>query len=269
MEGKATLIWTPLTTIMTVLGVFGIALVAYASGKAYAITKKVSKAGLEERYTLEKNYYLLSTVVWVVLVSRIFASGLFWVTNESLIPLIPGAMCQFGVSQAGSPYSWIDTGVKLIVMLAYGIWLILDLLNRRVKGSPLLASLSKIFILLIPLLILDTILDLAFYFTVSPVTVPCCRTVFTETSPVPCPYCFVFHDAPMFLVVIVSYGLAVSLVLWGFVVRYYTVRIKEMEGVGNAAMRRLVTVALMFAVIGTVSLIPAILQVLSGGPFLH
>lgn len=245
------------------------ALVVYASGKAYTINKRISRAGLEEKYILEKNYYLLSTVVWVILVSRIVASGLFWATNESLIPLIPGAMCQFGVSQAGSPYSWIDTGVKLVVIFAYGIWLVLDLLNRRVKGSPLLPSLSKIFILLVPLLLLDTILDLAFYFTVSPVTVPCCRTVFTETSPIPCPYCFVFHDAPMFLVVIVSYGLSIALVLWGFVVRHYTLKVSEMEAVGNEAMKKLVTVALVFAVIGTVALIPAIIQVLTGGPFLH
>jgi len=263
------MIWTPLTTVMTVLGIFGLVLVAYASSKAYAINRRIARAGLEEKYLLEKNYYLLSTVVWVILVSRIIASGLFWATNESLIPLIPGAMCQFGVSQAGSPYSWIDTGVKLVVIFAYGIWLVLDLLNRRVKGSPLLSSLSKIFILLVPLLLLDTLLDLAFYFTVSPVTVPCCRTVFTETSPVPCPYCFVFHDAPMFLVVIVSYGLSIALVLWGFVVRHYTVRVSEMETVGNDAMRRLVTFALAFAVIGTIALIPAIIQVLGGGPMLH
>jgi len=246
-----------------------LALVVYASGKAYTINKSISRAGLEEKYILEKNYYLLSTVVWVILVSRIVASGLFWATNESLIPLIPGAMCQFGVSQAGSPYSWIDTGVKLVVIFAYGIWLVLDLLNRRVKGSPLLPSLSKIFILLVPLLLLDTILDLAFYFTVSPVTVPCCRTVFTETSPIPCPYCFVFHDAPMFLVVIVSYGLSIALVLWGFVVRHYTLKVSEIEAVGNEAMKKLVTVALVFAVIGTVALIPAIIQVLTGGPYLH
>lgn len=255
--------------MMTVLGIFGLVLVIYASGKAYTINKRIAKAGLEEKYLLEKNYYLLSTVVWVILVSRIIAGGLFWVTNESLIPLIPGAMCQFGVSQAGSPYSWIDTGVKLVVIFAYGIWLVLDLINRRVKGSPLLQPLSKIFILLVPLLLLDTMLDLAFYFTVSPVTVPCCRTVFTEASPVPCPYCFIFHDAPMFLVVIISYGLSIALVLWGFVVRHYTVRVKEIEPVGNDATRKLVTVALVFAVIGTVALVPAIIQVLGGGPLLH
>ncbi|MEM4213742.1 MAG: hypothetical protein QXZ28_00965, partial [Candidatus Methanomethylicaceae archaeon] len=97
------MIWTPLTAVMVILGVFGLALMLYTVPKAYKISKRVSKASLEERYGLEKEYYLLSTVVWVVLITRIVASVLFWVTNESLIPLVPGAMCQFGVNQAGAP----------------------------------------------------------------------------------------------------------------------------------------------------------------------
>ncbi len=263
------MIWTALTTVMLVLGIFGITLTFYAATKAFGISKKVSRAGLEERYSLEKDYYLLSTVVWVILLSRIVASGMFWVTNESLIPLIPGAMCQFGVSQAGTPYSWIDTGVKLVVLFAYGIWLSLDIINRRVKGAPLLPTLSKIFLVLLPLLLLDTILDVAFYYTVSPVVVPCCRTVFTAESPVPCPYCFVFHDAPMFLVVIVSYGISIALVLWSFAVRHYSLKNKDLDEVGMSAIRKLVYLALGFAVLGTIAVIPAILQVLGSTGFAH
>ncbi|MCQ5376821.1 MAG: hypothetical protein NO516_02090 [Candidatus Methanomethylicia archaeon] len=263
------MIWTALTTVMLVLGLFGLALTFYAATKALGITKKIAKASMEEKYSLEKDYYLLSTVVWVILLSRIVASGMFWVTNESLIPLIPGAMCQFGVSQAGSPYSWIDTGLKLFVLFAYGIWLSLDLINRRVKGAPLLSTLSKIFLVLLPLLLLDTILDVAFYYTVTPVVVPCCRTVFTAESPIPCPYCFVFHDAPMFLVVIVSYGLSIALVLWSLAVRHYSLKNKELEGVGMDAIRKLVLLALGFAILGTIAVIPAILQVLGAPAFVH
>jgi len=204
------MIWTPLTTIMTVLGIFGLALVLFSATKAYSIARKSAHASLEEKYQLEKDYYLLSTVVWIILASRVVASGLFWATNESLIALIPGAMCQFGVYQAGSPYSWIDQGIKLIVTIVYGIWLTLDYINRRTKGSPLISSLSRLFILMAPLLLIDTVLDLLFYGSVKAVTVPCCRIVFDQTSAVPCPYCFVFHDAPLFLMVIVSYGLSIA-----------------------------------------------------------
>ncbi|MCX8182422.1 MAG: hypothetical protein N3D12_04830 [Candidatus Methanomethyliaceae archaeon] len=256
------MIWTPLTAVMVILGAFGLALTLYTVPKAYKIGKRLSRASLEEKYGLEKEYYLLSTVVWVVLITRIVASVLFWATNESLIPLIPGAMCQFGVNQVGAPYSWIDNGVKLIVLLVYGIWLSLDFLNRRVKGAPLIKALSRLFLLLVPILILDLAVDIGLYFTVSAVTVPCCRVVFTAESPIPCPYCFVFHDAPMFIVVIACYGLAISLVVWSFVIRYFMKKVPEIENVGMEAIRRLVTLSLGFAIMGTVALIPAIMQVM-------
>lgn len=263
------MIWTPLTAVMIILGIFGLALMLYAVPKAYNISRRATKASLEEKYELEKAYYLLSTVVWVIIITRVVASALFWVTNESLIPLIPGAMCQFGVNQAGAPYSWIDNGVKLIVLLVYGIWLSLDFLNRRVKGSPLMQSLSRIFLLLVPLLFLDLALDLGFYFTVSAVTVPCCRVVFTAESPVPCPYCFVFHDAPMFIVVISCYGLAISLVVWSLVIRHFMRKVPEMENVGMDAIQKLVILALAFAVMGTIALIPALLQVIGPAAPVH
>jgi hypothetical protein len=263
------MIWTPLTAIMFLLGAFGLALMLFAAPKAYRINRLASKANMEERYALEKEFYLLSTVVWVILISRIVASVLFWVTNESLIPLIPGAMCQFGIYQAGTPYSWIANGVKLVAFLVYGIWLSLDFINRRSKGATLMPSLARLFILLIPLLLLDMIVDLAFYYVLNPVVVPCCRIVFTAVSQLPCPYCFVFHDAPAFIVVIASYGLSVALVVWGFAIRHYTKDNADVESVGMYVIRKYVTFAIAFAVIGTIALIPAILQVLGGGTFFH
>lgn len=254
---------------MFLLGAFGLALMIFATPKAYRINRMATRASMEQRYTLEKEFYLLSTVVWVILVSRIVASGLFWVTNESLIALIPGAMCQFGVYQAGTPYSWIANGVKLLAFLIYGIWLSLDFINRRSKGAALMPSLARLFILLVPLLFLDMVLDLAFYFILNPVVVPCCRIVFTAESQVPCPYCFVFHDAPAFLVVIISYGLSVALVVWGFAVRRFTAKIAEAEGTAMLMIRRYVALALGFAVLGTIALVPAILQVLGSGGFAH
>lgn len=263
------MIWTPLTAIMIILGFSGVVLMLYAGPKAYSIIKKISKASLEEKYELEKSFYLISTVIWVLFIVRIIASVLFWATNESLIPLIPGAMCQFGVNQAGAPWSWIDNGVKLIVLLVYGNWLVLDLINRRVKGAPLMKSLSKLFLVFIPLIVIDVFLDLAFYFTVSPVVVPCCRVVFTAESPVPCPYCFIFHDAPLFIAVISGYGLSICFTIWGFVVKHYTLKYKEIEEVGTNVMRKLAILALGFAILGTVVLIPAIIQVMSPAVPVH
>ena len=254
---------------MTVLGVFGLALMVYSATKAYRLSRKSSETSLEEKYALEKEYYLLSTVVWVVLLSRLVASGLFWVTNESLVSLIPGAMCQFGVNQNGSPYSWLDNGVKLLVIFVYGVWLSLDLINRRVKGTPLLRTLSRIFLLMTPLLFLDTVLDIAFYSVLTPAVVPCCRIIFSATSQIPCPYCFVFHDAPLFIVVVASYGLSIAMVLWSFSIRHFSKQETDIETVGMPAIKKLVIFAMAFSIIGTLALVPAILQVMGSGGFFH
>ncbi|MDH5806974.1 MAG: hypothetical protein QXW62_00135 [Candidatus Methanomethylicaceae archaeon] len=263
------MIWTHLTAIMIILGVFGLAIMLYSVPKAYLISKKIAKASMEEKYELEKSFYLLSTVVWVILITRIIASALFWITNESLIPIIPGAMCQFGVNQAGAPYSWIDNVVKLIILLVYGNWLILDLVNRKVKGAPLMSSLSRLFLIITPLLFLDLILDLAFYFTLSPVVVPCCRIVFTAETPVPCPYCFIFHDAPMFIVVIASYGLSISLNIWSLTLRRYIRKYPEIESVALDFMKKLIIFSLGFAILGTIALIPGIIQVMGPAVPVH
>ncbi len=256
------MIWTEYTTIMLVLGLLSIVLTAYAAPKALLIWRKLGKAGLEEKYTLQKEFYLLSSVVWIVLLTRIISMPLYWVTNESLIPLIPGAMCQWGVHQAGHPYSWIDSNLKVVVILVYGVWLSLDWINRQCKKAPLMVSLSKVFIFLTPILIIDSALDLAFYYTVEPITVPCCRVVFTAENPLPCPFCFVFHDAPMMLGVISGYGLAIAFVVWGVLVRRYIQEPGELSEVSIKVLKTLVNLSLIFAVIGTIALIPAILQVL-------
>jgi hypothetical protein len=261
------MIWTPYTAIMFILSLFAIALTAYAAPKAWRIWRRVEKAGLEERYELEKAFYLASTVVWLIIVSRIVGMGLYWVTNENLIPLVPGAMCQWGIHQVGHPYPWIDTIVKLLVIFVYGIWLSLDMINRRCKGAPLMGTLSKYFVFLMPLLIIDAGLDVAFYAKIEPVIVPCCRVVFTVETLLPCLFCFIFHDAPMFIAVIVGYGMAIATMIWGSVVRRYTGEPGELGVVSTRALRFLANLSLFFAIIGTIALIPAIFQVMVPAAF--
>jgi hypothetical protein len=138
------------------------------------------------------------------------------------------------------------------------------MINRKCKGAPLIKTLAVTFIFLLPLLVVDAGLDLAFYLSVTPVTVPCCRVVFTAESPVPCPFCFVFHDVPTLIVVIAGYSLAIATVIWGVVIRRYTGRTGDLGEVSTRALKTLVTLSLIFALIATIALVPAVLQILGG-----
>ena len=96
------------------IALFALVVGSYAAFKAYKIDSAEKTDATDQRYELEKDYYLVSTVGWMTLGARILAIPLFFVAVISLIPSIPGAMCEFGVFQAGSPYSWADFGVKVI-----------------------------------------------------------------------------------------------------------------------------------------------------------
>ncbi|HEX9261971.1 MAG TPA: hypothetical protein VF893_05535, partial [Candidatus Bathyarchaeia archaeon] len=125
------------------IALFTLTVGLYAAYKAYKIGEAEKSIEGDKKYELEKDFYLVSTVGWMTLGTRVLAIPLFFVTVISLIPSVPGAMCEFGVFQAGSPFSWADFGVKLFTMFAFGGWLFIDFINRKTKSAPLMRSLSR------------------------------------------------------------------------------------------------------------------------------
>lgn len=263
------MIWSPLTASMFLTAIVGIPLSAYATLHAWGIARSSRGAGFEEAYALEKRYYLLSTVVGVIVVSRMMALGLYWAVLETLIPLIPGAMCMWGVLQAGSPYSWIDTVMKPLVLYVYGAWLVLDSINRRVSSAPLTGTLSRGFLFLLPFLLVDAGTDLAFFAQLVPVSVPCCTVFFTPESLIPCPFCFVFHEAPFMMGAVAGYGLSLAFMVWAVLVRRYTRNEGELGTIGKGTVEGMARLSLASAVMATGFLITALLQILSAQGFYH
>ena len=165
------------------IALFALAVGSYTALKAYKVDEGLKKASHgDQLYELEKDFSLVSTVGWMTLATRILAIPLFWVTVISLIPAVPGAMCEFGVFQAGAPFSWADLILKFFTMFAFGGWLFYDFMNRRLKNSPFMGTLSRGFVLLLPLLFIDALLDLSFFGSLSPLVVPCCMVVYPNSA---------------------------------------------------------------------------------------
>ena len=183
------------------IALFTLVVGSFAALKAYKIEEGSKSASTEQRYEQEKSFYLVSTVGWMTMGTRLLAIPLFWLTVVSLIPSVPGAMCEFGVFQAGSPFSWANFGLKFITMFAFGGWLFFDFMNRKMKGSPLMGSLSRWFVLLVPLLFVDALLDLSFFGLLKPLVVPCCMVVYSGTATglfnIGCPFCFITFQYPL------------------------------------------------------------------------
>ncbi len=252
------MIFTLLVAVDLAIAFFALAVGLYAGLKAYKVEGGIKNALGEKRYELEKDFYLVSTVGWMTFATRLLAIPLFWATVISLIPSVPGAMCEFGVFQAGAPFSWADLGLKLFTMFAFGGWLFFDFINRKLKGSPLMGTLSRGFVLLMPLLFADAALDLSFFGGLQPLVVPCCMVVYSNSSRglfnIGCPFCFVTYKYPLLWGVIASYAVAVALLVWSFLFQKTTRGVDSQKEDYVPSLRSAVSISIVLAVVGTVLL---------------
>jgi hypothetical protein len=241
------------------IALFTLAVGSYTAFKAYKIDEGAKSASMEQNYELGKNFSLVSTVGWMTLGTRILAIPLFWLTVISLIPAVPGAMCEFGVFQAGAPWSWADLGLKFLTMFAFGGWLFYDFMNKKLKGSPLMSSISRGFVLLVPLLFIDAGLDLVFFGALKPLVVPCCMVVYSNTAPglfnVGCPFCFITYKYPLLWGVIAAYSVSVGLLIWSFLFQRASNKMPGVQREISPLMRKVMIACIILAIIGTVLLL--------------
>ncbi len=233
---------------------FALAVSSYAMLKAYQVGEGAKKAVNDARYELEKKFYLVSTVGGMTLGTRILAIPLFYITLISLIPSIPGAMCEYGVLQAGAPFSWIDLGLKLFTMFAFGGWLFFDFMNRQLKGSPFIGALSRMYVLLVPLLFIDAALDIVFFASLRPLVVTCCMIVYSQPTGglfnIGCPFCFVTYKYPLLWGVIPAYAISIALVLWSYLFMKSSLRLGVHKESSNL-VKKAILAEVVLAIIGT------------------
>ncbi len=241
------------------IALFALAVGCFAAFKAYKIEAGIKNASADQRYELEKDFSLVSTVGWMTLGTRLIAIPLFWITVVSLISSVPGAMCEFGVFQAGAPWSWADLGLKLFTMFAFGGWLFFDIINRKLKSSNMMASLSRGFVLLLPLLFIDALLDISFFAGLKPLVVPCCMVVYSNTTPgifnVGCPFCFITYQYPLLWGVIAMYAVSIGLVIWSYLFQRSSSKNPEAKKEASPLIRKAMLACLILAIIGTVLLV--------------
>jgi len=242
-------------TVDLAIAFFALAVGLYTALKAYKVQEGARAASGDQRYELEKDYYLVSTVGWMTLGTRVLAIPLFFVTVISLIPSVPGAMCEFGVFQAGAPFSWADLGLKLFTIFAFGGWLFFDVINRKLRNSPFLGSLSSGFILLMPLLFIDAGLDIAFFGSLKPLVVPCCMVIYSPTSLFSgCPFCLVTYKMPLLMGVISSFALALALIVWSFLLKRHSSSVGVQEE-SSSMLTKALKASIALATIGIILLV--------------
>lgn len=132
----------------------------------------------EERTQLEKSVYLVITLLYLGVFIRLFMIPLWFLTIQSLVPYIPGAMCMAGVHLLGAPVSYVDTILKFFIPLVYIYWLVLDGMDRRIESQPFMMRKLMIVMPLAILMVGESVLDINFLSRIKPMIVSCCTSIF-------------------------------------------------------------------------------------------
>lgn len=132
----------------------------------------------DAQYRLEKEVYLIITIVSLGFFLRILMVPLWFWSLYSMIISIPGAMCLVGVHNVNAPYSYVASALKLILPALYAYWLILNLLDRKVATQPFMKQKLMFLPPLGILIVIETILDISFFFSTPPRQVSCCTSLF-------------------------------------------------------------------------------------------
>ena len=127
-------------------------------------------------------------------------------------------------------------------------------------------SLSRAFILLLPLLLIDAILDIAFFGGLKPLVVPCCMVAYSGTASglfnIGCPFCFVTYTYPLLWGVIAMYAVAAGLVTWSLMFKKTSNKLGSKDEVWSLLSKAL-EISIILAVLGTVLLVMQLVM----GPF--
>ena len=173
------MILNALSITMIFIGALSVLLVIWGGISSLVLYRKWGRSSTpEEKTSLEDRSYLVLLIMVIVLLIRLINWPLFYVTLQSFISDIEGAMCMFGVTQVKPGLTRFLEFLKPIIFFLIGGWLILHLLDRSTKTSPLMKR-KLLFLSILSLFVLiDSLGDILLMIRIEPESlVSCCTTI--------------------------------------------------------------------------------------------
>ena len=140
----------------------------------------------EYQYKLEKQSYLVVTIISLALVIKIILLPFFVYTLNELSTIIPGAMCASGVIEAND-YGEVSLILKSVIIILILLWRSLNSEDQRAKNHPYFKKKMWFFIAIFVLLTLELFLEILYFSNISTLEpVLCCSSIYKEiTNPLP------------------------------------------------------------------------------------
>ena len=138
------------------------------------------QSGHELQLVLERKTYLISTLLSYVFGLQLLSLFLFIFTADSLTPLFVGAMCAAGTLNV-DPFGYPTLVLKIFSFILSGLWLVLNYADNQGYDYPLIKKKYQLLVLIAPIIILETILETAYFLNMeADVITSCCGSLFSS-----------------------------------------------------------------------------------------
>jgi hypothetical protein len=173
------MILNALSITMIFIGVLSALLAIWGGISSLILYRKWKRPSRpEEKTSLEDRSYLVFLIMVIVLLIRLINWPLFYGTLQSFIHDIEGAMCIFGVTQVKVSLTRFLEFLKPITFFLIGGWLILHILDRATKTSPLIKRELLLLSVISLFVLVDSMGDILLMIGIAPESlVSCCTTV--------------------------------------------------------------------------------------------
>lgn len=132
------------------------------------------------QFTLERQSYLVSTIILFVFIMKFILIIYFIFTIDALSLLVPGAMCAAGVITANEYGSYLLI-LKLTILFFLTLWFYVHYYDMRTKNHLWFKQKSWLFSLIFFLILLELFLDFGYFSHIDTQTpVSCCSTIFGQ-----------------------------------------------------------------------------------------
>lgn len=136
----------------------------------------------EYQLILERRTYLISTLTHMALGFQVISTLLFIYVIDDIHLLFTGAMCATGSLNA-NPIGWYALVTKILSFFLCGFWIALNTIDQKSELYPLIKIKYRLLLGLLPLLVIDYILQLSYFTNLSPdIITSCCGSLFSTNT---------------------------------------------------------------------------------------
>ena len=140
------------------------------------------KSGSERQINLERQTYLISTVMSYAFCFQLFSLFLFIFTADKLSSLFVGAMCAAGTLNVNN-YGYPALLLKVVNFILGGVWLVINYTDNRAIDYPLVKKKYRLLLAVTPLIVAEMALQGGYFLNLDThVITSCCGSLFSPDS---------------------------------------------------------------------------------------